>query len=795
MPKIVVKKKAEVSNEYPIKAFQTKITIGSEGDNDLIISDNKVSFHHLMIERQGTKFYITDRGSAFGTMLNGVKLEGKKRLSSGDEIKIGEHVLLFENILFEKDVDRPVSPTESIEEEERTGVESTKSANKKYSSKDEPDNSIPKTDATITTYSLLVIYGPYTGKKYRLNQGMTRIGRDSTLNDIVIRKNRKGEVDHSISRRHATIIYEDGDYYIFDKRSKTRTCVNGQLLNEDVVIKLKPMDEIEIISDQENTIFRFLPDRVVDHSAPKYNTDWLVRNSSYLVRSLSFLIIIAALIGSYVLWQDISRMIQKPSPLKFESQLWKSNETVAEPYRQPEEIARYAHMLTPAIGDLNGDKVNDLLFCDKTGYLHSVDGKTKGSIWDQDLSYRIAFPNQLVITDLNGDGAHDVILPSFSSIIYAIDGRTGYEIWNSGLISGEFASSPAIGDLDGNGLKDIVFCTKQGELFVGLSTYKSPGWIRLSLDSETNCLPLIGDIDGDALPEAIIGTDNGIIFIYDGVSNEFKYVINVNEELQKAKGTYFEDHKIRGHLSMGDLNDDGVNDLVVITDKGTILTIAGKTYQRIWYDEIVSSDPFTVNAYMRSAVGDVNGDGKMEVVVITCENSVVAYRGVGQADDKGSVLWKFTPETYDNLLSPPVLADMNKDGSLDVVTVGIFGGIYVLDGTNGESLYNESKSVDIDNASVSIPLIADMNGDRTLDLVVRDVRDQFFLLSSNSIVEKNCLLWPQIHGDANHGAALKLEKANVTWYTLLLLLFAMVIIGLLSLNYYVYQKRKRIFQT
>ncbi len=102
MPKFVVKRKAEVYKEFPIRPFQSRIAIGSEGDNDLIIADKKVSMHHLIIEKEGTRYFVQDSQSAFGSFLNGEKISDRLPLSSGDEIKIGDHSLIFENVLFEK---------------------------------------------------------------------------------------------------------------------------------------------------------------------------------------------------------------------------------------------------------------------------------------------------------------------------------------------------------------------------------------------------------------------------------------------------------------------------------------------------------------------------------------------------------------------------------------------------------------------------------------------------------------------------------------------------------------------
>jgi len=94
MPKIVVKRKAEVYKEFPIRPFQSRISIGSEGDNDLILADKKVSMHHMVIEKEGTHYFVRDNQSAFGSFLNGEKIAERAPLTSGDEIKVGEHSII-----------------------------------------------------------------------------------------------------------------------------------------------------------------------------------------------------------------------------------------------------------------------------------------------------------------------------------------------------------------------------------------------------------------------------------------------------------------------------------------------------------------------------------------------------------------------------------------------------------------------------------------------------------------------------------------------------------------------------
>ena len=97
MSKIVVKRKAVVYKEFQIKPDQKKITIGLDGDNDLIIADKKAGRNHLTIEKEMSHYYISNLKSEFPTYLNKKEISDKERIIDGDEITIGDHSLVFVN--------------------------------------------------------------------------------------------------------------------------------------------------------------------------------------------------------------------------------------------------------------------------------------------------------------------------------------------------------------------------------------------------------------------------------------------------------------------------------------------------------------------------------------------------------------------------------------------------------------------------------------------------------------------------------------------------------------------------
>jgi pSer/pThr/pTyr-binding forkhead associated (FHA) protein len=66
------------------------ITIGRSSQNDVVISDSKVSRHHLqIIQDDYGNFRLADFGSKNGTFVNGTKISGEITLSSNDVVRIG----------------------------------------------------------------------------------------------------------------------------------------------------------------------------------------------------------------------------------------------------------------------------------------------------------------------------------------------------------------------------------------------------------------------------------------------------------------------------------------------------------------------------------------------------------------------------------------------------------------------------------------------------------------------------------------------------------------------------------
>jgi SARP family transcriptional regulator, regulator of embCAB operon len=79
---------------YVLRATATRI--GRRADNDIVLSDPKISRHHAVIIDTGTTYLISDLQSANGLEVQHQRIRSCATLADGDQIRIGLHKFIFE---------------------------------------------------------------------------------------------------------------------------------------------------------------------------------------------------------------------------------------------------------------------------------------------------------------------------------------------------------------------------------------------------------------------------------------------------------------------------------------------------------------------------------------------------------------------------------------------------------------------------------------------------------------------------------------------------------------------------
>ena len=270
-------------------------------------------------------------------------------------------------------------------------------------------------------------------------------------------------------------------------------------------------------------------------------------------------------------------------------------------------------------------------------------------------------------------------------------------------------------DFDGDGHPDIAVAGGAGDVGLmrnaGDGTFEDIVWRKETLSGEFDTVLAVGDLNRDGLGDLVFTTltrdssDGGIYFI-----------------LGATDGTVAEPTKLRpsytsyptGPLLVADMNVDGIPDVIHCeTHTVSVTTLTSSTTS----GTIASTSP---DAQRHCAVGDFNGDGRMDLVTAESGQTI----GVSLTSESGArpKLTTLYPSKNESLLQTGLYAaDVNGDGRSDAI--GLFGGnmlVYLAneDGTLAEPIVSEGElSVRFRDAGTYAKL-ADMNGDGKLDAVL-----------------------------------------------------------------------------
>lgn len=791
MPRIIIKKKAEVVSEYALSTTQDSYRIGSDLENDIVINDKRVSMHHALLQRHGNHYLIQDLNSAFGTYVNGQIVNKSMEIHDGDLIQVGDHTLVFDNPVenielpfTSSEINKPTDKDSLSSDGSEVGLDiketdlATLEALEEELRKESRVFRKPGTDKieSMAPYYLLAIYGPYRGKKYQLKYGDTRIGRDKNLNDIVIDKNNRGQTDQSISRRHATIIFRDDAFYIADKRSKTRTYVNQVMVPEDEEIRLIPGDEIEIVSDQQSTIFRFVPEGDWNFSPPKKAGVWWVRYRSKFIWGFT---LVAFLLGVWLMNQGFRSyqvVTRQPKPLTLETVSWPAEE----------QLNLTGENLIPNLfsADFNRDGYVDVITTDKDSRVVLIDGVSRQIRWTyQAIPVDPSLP--MALADLNSNGMKDLILMSKDGRLVTLEGNFGAEIWVSPFFQNPLNAPPVAADFNGDGLTDIAVSDKQGNVHVGYNQQTSLQWSSISTGVPMEAPLTASDLDRDGDFEIICATERGLVLVLDGLTQKVSGSIDINGELNRALGTYLEENQIQYPVGVTDLTGDGIPDFVVTSIQGNLITIDGQSREYLWFDKLAPKPVLKPRHKYPFILTDLQGDGLTDVLVMSASNEIRAYAGSGK-DKSPDLIWQYnshSPFNYPTF----VLADFTKDRINDLV-LQLSSGIFLI--LNGKSGLAET-SADLAAAlPTSLPVIADFKNDGQLDILIRKNTGQLTQLKTNTEVPKASAVWGQTYGSCLNNLTMHDLLPSLSHaYVRLFLGGLFIIIGTITLILYKQQIR------
>jgi hypothetical protein len=95
--RLVVVTSSELDAGADFELNSSQLTVGRGGQNDIVLpNDEYASARHARFEPRQDGVWVQDLGSTNGTYLNGARLEGPRRVTPGDIVRVGETDLRYE---------------------------------------------------------------------------------------------------------------------------------------------------------------------------------------------------------------------------------------------------------------------------------------------------------------------------------------------------------------------------------------------------------------------------------------------------------------------------------------------------------------------------------------------------------------------------------------------------------------------------------------------------------------------------------------------------------------------------
>jgi hypothetical protein len=266
--------------------------------------------------------------------------------------------------------------------------------------------------------------------------------------------------------------------------------------------------------------------------------------------------------------------------------------------------------------------------------------------------------------DFNNDGLVDIAIAGYTPAAEQVFLNSGNAVFQTPFQTAlsKIPEDTATADLNGDGKLDLIF-TASGSVGVALGngdgTFQAPMYFPLPNDSYSIA---IGDFNRDGIPD--IATS---IFDYGGISvllglGDGTFAPQVNYD--NGQQTYY--------LISADLNGDGYPDLIGPDINVNTFYVLLNNGDGSFSPSVANHGPDPYAYLLGTVAADMNGDGKLDIVLSNTDDCVVncttIFPGNGDGTFQPASQFGIRQDRAGSDSGKGAVGDFNHDGKLDIAT-------------------------------------------------------------------------------------------------------------------------------